>query len=97
MTILEFSPSKDEILDYVNDRIRELQSSGIEAKYILAGPAAYDRLREAMGERFRRSAGVFETYNYIPIVVDPARTDSICILPSPSECARGARIFKMDE
>lgn len=96
MTIYEYSPSKDEILDYVNDRIRELQTSGVEAKYILAGPEAYDRLREAMGERFRRSAGVFETYNYIPIVVDPARTDSICILPSPSECAQGAKIYKMD-
>ena len=97
MTIFEFSPSKEEILDYVNDRIRELQSSGVEAKYILAGPAAYDRLREAMGERFKRTAGVFETYNYIPIVVDPARTDGICVLPSPSECAQGARIYKMDE
>lgn len=97
MTIYEFTPSKDDILDYVNDRIRELQSSGIEAKYILAGPTAYGRMREAMGERFKRTAGAFETYNYIPIVVDPARTDSICVLPSPSECARGARIYKMDE
>lgn len=97
MTIFESNPSKDEILDYVNDRIRELQSSGVEAKYILAGPAAYDRMREAMGERFKRTAGVFETYNYIPIVVDPARSDSLCILPSPSECALGARIYKVDE
>lgn len=97
MTILEYSPSKDEILDYVNDRVRELQTTGVEAKYILAGPAAYERMRTAMSERFKRSAGVFETYNYIPIVVDPARSDTVCVLPSPDECSRGARIYKMEE
>lgn len=96
MTIFEYSPSQEEILDYVNERIRELQSSGVEPKYILTGPSAYQRMCEAMGERFKRSAGTFETYNYIPIVVDPARTDSVCILPAPSECVKGAKIYKMD-
>lgn len=97
MTILEYSPPQDQILDFVNDRVRELQDGGLEAKYILAGPAAYERMREAMGARFKRTAGVFETYNYIPIVVDPSRTDTLCILPSPAECAKGARIYRMEE
>lgn len=95
MTIIEYGPAQNEILDYVNDRIRELQDSGVEPKYILVGPSAYQRMREAMGDRFKRSAGEFETYNYIPIVVDPARTDTVCILPAPSECAKGARIYRM--
>ncbi len=97
MTILEYNPTQEDILDFLNDRIRELQSSDVEAKYILAGPTAYERLRAAMGERFRRSAGVFETYNYIPIVVDPSRTETLCVLPAPSECAKGARIYRMEE
>lgn len=97
MTILEYNPGLDEILDYINDRIREMQSTDIEPKYILAGPAAYDRIRKAMGDRFKRTAGAFETYDYIPIVVDPSRSDTVCILPSPSECAKGAKIYKMEE
>lgn len=97
MTILEYSPAEDEILDFINDRVRDLQSSGEEAKYILAGPEAYARMRRAMAARFKRSEGVFETYNYLPIVVDPARSDSLCILPAPAACAQTARLYKMDE
>jgi hypothetical protein len=97
MTILEYSPEQNVILDYINDRVRELQASGVEPKYILVGPLAYDRIRGAMGDRFKRSAGEFETYNYLPIVVDPARTDTVCILPAPSECAKGAKIYRMED
>jgi hypothetical protein len=97
MTILEYNPEQNEILDYVNDRVRELLASGVEPKYILVGPSAYKRMREAMGDRFKRSAGEFETYNYLPIVVDPARTDTVCILPAPSECAKGAKIYRMED
>lgn len=96
MTILEYSPPEDEILDFINDRIRELQSAEAEAKYILVGPDAYDRMRRAMAARFKRSEGVFETYNYVPIVVDPSRTDTVCVLPSPSRTAEQAKIYRID-
>lgn len=97
MTILEYSPSEDEILDFVNDRIRELQNAEAEARFILAGPAAYARMRRAMAARFKRSEGVFETYNYIPIVVDPSRTDTVCVLPAPAVSAERTRIYRVEE
>lgn len=97
MTILEYGPSEAELLDFLNDRIRDLQTSGFEAKYILAGSTAYRRLRSAMGERFGRSSGNFETYQYIPIVVDPSRSDTVCVLPAPSDCAEGAKIYRMED
>lgn len=97
MTILEYSPSEDEILDFINDRIRELQAAEAEAKCILVGAEAYGRMRRAMASRFKRSEGVFETYNYVPIVVDPSRTDTVCVLPSPSMTAERARIYRIEE
>lgn len=97
MNILEYGPAQADILDFLNDRIRDFQSADIDARYILAGPAAYERLRSAMAERFGRSAGTFETYQYIPIVVDPARSDTLCVLPAPFECAKGAKLYRMDE
>ena len=96
MTLIEHAPARDEVLDFANDSIRLLQASGLEPKYILAGPAAYEALRAAMADRFRREAGFFETYQYIPIVVDPAREDTVCLLPSPRACAEGARIHRTD-
>ena len=96
MTILEYSAKEDEILDFINDRIRELQDAGAEAKTILVGPGAYKRLRTAISDRFKRSEGVFETYNYVPIVVDPAREDTVCVLPSPSITAEQARLYRME-
>ncbi|MEX0600724.1 MAG: family 4C encapsulin nanocompartment shell protein [Rhodothermales bacterium] len=97
MTILEYSPPEDEILDFINDRIRELRDAEAEAKCILVGPRAYRRMRRAMAQRFKRSEGVFETYNYVPIVVDPSRTDTVCVLPAPATAAEQARIFRIDE
>ena len=49
-----------------------------------------------MGERFRRGAGQFETYQYLPIVLDPFRTDTVCVLPAPSECAKGVQTYRME-
>lgn len=97
MTILEYSPPEDEILDFINDRIRELQSAEAEARCILLGPKAYERMRRAMAGRFKRSEGLFETYNYLPIVVDPSRIDTVCVLPSPSKTAEQAKIYRIEE
>ncbi len=96
MTILEHAPSREEILDFINDGIRQIREAGAEARFILVGPDAYKTLRKAMGEHFQRGAGQFETYQFIPIVVDPFRSATVCVLPSPSECARGVHAFRMD-
>lgn len=86
MTVIEYAPDKFQILDFINDGIRNLQEGGKEPKYILLGHKAYDLLIMAMSERFNRAEGNFETYQFIPIVLDPRREDTVCVLPSPIEC-----------
>ncbi len=88
MTVIEYTPPAEAILDFVNDGLRQLQEAGIEPKYILMGPEAYERMREAMAARFRREAGYFETYQYFPIVVDPDRGAYVCVLPGPESSSR---------
>jgi len=95
VTVLEHRPSKDEILDFINDGIRRLQEDGVEARFVVMGPAAYDTFRHAMAERFRREPRMFETYNYVALVVDPFRTDEVCVLPAPAECARGVEAYRV--
>lgn len=95
MTIIEYAPAKEEILDFINDSIRQLQEANIEPKYILLGGEAYDRMRQAMGDRFNRGAGVFETYQFFPIVVDPLRKDSVCVLPAPAVCLEDVQIHRV--
>ncbi len=96
MTIIEYAPSREEILDFVNDSIRQLRDTDVEARYIVVGVEAFETMRKAMGKRFRRGAGQFETYQYLPIVLDPFRTDTVCVLPAPSECAKGVQTFRME-
>ncbi len=95
MTIIEYAPAKDEILDFINDSIRQLQEANIEPKYILLGGEAYNRMRQAMGERFRRETGEFETYQFFPIIVDPLRNDTVCVLPSPMQCIDGVQLHRV--
>ena len=97
MTILEYAPSRDEMLEFIDDGIRQLHEAGVEAKYIVVGTDAYEDLRKAMGARFQRGAGQFETYQYVPIVLDPFRTDAVCVVPSPSECAKGVHTYRMEK
>jgi hypothetical protein len=96
MTIIESAPSRDDILDFVHDSIRQLQDAGVEARYIVVGADAFETMRKAIGARFRRGAGTFETYQYLPIVLDPFRTDTVCVLPAPSECAKGVRTYRIE-
>ena len=96
MTLIEYAPAKDEILDFINDSIRLLQDADVEPKCILLGIEAYERMRLAMGERFNRKAGNFETYQFFPIVVDPLRKDSVCVLPAPSVCADGVQVQRVE-
>lgn len=95
MTVIEHRPEKHEILDFINDSIRQLQETGAEARYVVMGPSAYDAFRHAMAERFHRKPKQFETYNHVPVVVDPFRADAVCVLPAPAECARGVETYRM--
>src|SRR5690606_4272789 len=95
MTRFEYNPPQDAILDFIHDRIRELQDAGTEAKYILVGRKAYGRICAAIAARFRRSEGVFETYQYLPIVVDPSREDTVCVLPAPSITAEDVSLHSI--
>ncbi|GAB5519944.1 MAG: hypothetical protein RhofKO_21950 [Rhodothermales bacterium] len=97
MTVIEHNPPQERLLDFINDGIRQLREAGTEAKVILLGPEAYERLRYAMSARFKRSAGTFETYQFIPIVVDPSRTDTVCVLPAPMTTAEEVSLYRLPE
>lgn len=97
MVILEHTPEQAEILDFINDAVRQLQAAGAEPKYIIVGKDAYEALRYAMAARFRRQPGMFETYNFIPIVVDPFRTDAVCVVPAPAEIQKGVQTYRMSD
>lgn len=93
MTLPQLHVSSDRLLDALNDSIRMLREDGHEARYVLVGPEAYARLREAMAARFRRSEGTWETYQGLPIVLDPARGDALVVLPAPAALADGAALY----
>ena len=94
MTIVEYAPDESQILDFVNDGIRNLQEGGMEAKYILLGSDSYNLMVKAMSQRFNRSEGTFETYQFVPIVLDPSRNDTVCVLPGPVE-SKAVRIQRL--
>ena len=97
MVIIEHTPSQEEILDFIDDGIRQIHASGAEAKYILIGRDAYHTFRHAMAERLNRKPKHFETYQYLPIVLDPFRTDGVCVVPGPGECAKGVQTYRIEE
>jgi hypothetical protein len=97
MTIFEHTPAQEEILDFINDMVRQLQAAGTPPKYIIVGTAAYEALRQAMAQRFKRTPGSFETYNYLPIVVDPFRSQEVCVVPAPGACADGVRAYRVGD
>ena len=68
-----------------------LQDAGGDPRFVLLGPDAYTHLREAIAARYGRSAGTFEQYQYLTLVVDPFRGDAICVAPAPREVAEGVR------
>ncbi|MFO7314272.1 family 4C encapsulin nanocompartment shell protein [Rhodothermus marinus] len=95
MTVLEYTPGDDEMLPFIHDSLRQLQEAGHEARYILVGRTAYRRLCKAIGRQFRRGAGRFETYQHIPIVVDPFRDEEVCVVPAPAVCAEEVHGYRM--
>lgn len=93
MIVSQYESTREDVLNIVDQSIRQLGDDGQEAKYIVAGTEAYRMLRKAIGERFQRGAGSFESYQYIPIVLDPFRTTEICVLPAPSVLQDGTQTY----
>ena len=89
MTVLESSPPQEHVLDFIDEGVRVLQDAQLEPRFILVGPESYTNLREAVSLRFERSPGYFEQYQYLTIVVDPFRGDTVCVAPVPREVAEG--------
>lgn len=96
MTILEYSPAQAEILDFINDAIAQIQAEGATAKYVVMGTTAYEHFRQALAVRLHRKPKDFEIYNYLPIVLDPFRTEQVCVLPGPGECRKGVVPYRLD-
>lgn len=93
MTIIEYEAARENVLQIVDTGIRQMKEADVEPRYIVVGPEAYRMLRKAIGERFERGAGTFETYQYVPIVVDPYRGARVCVLPAPEEIDKGVDTF----
>ena len=89
MLVLETTPPPEALLDALDEGVRALQDAGLDPRYILVGPEAYAHLREAVAARFGRSAGYFEQYQFLAIVVDPFRGGAVCVVPAPREAAEG--------
>ncbi len=90
--ILESSPEAADLLAFVDESVRSLQQSGAEPRTILAGPLAYERLREAVAARFGRENQHVEQVQWLSVVIDPSREGRICVLPTVRETAEGVRI-----
>ena len=69
-----------------------MQESGLEPRFIVVGPLAYERLRAGVAARFGRENQHVEQVQWLTVVVDPARGDRICVLPVVREAAEGVRI-----
>ena len=87
MTVLESCPLPEAILDFIDESMRVLQDGQLEPRFILLGPESYENLRHAIAERFGRSPGFFEQYQYLTLVVDPFRGNSVCVSPAPRDVA----------
>lgn len=87
MTILESTPEQDQILDFIDEGVRHQQEGGLEPRFILLGQVAYERLCNAIADRFGKNAGSFEQYQYLTIIVDPLRNDQVVVLPAPGVVA----------
>lgn len=91
MTVIESAPPQESILDFIDEGVRALQDAALEPRFILLGPESYAILRAAISQRFGRSPGFFEQYQYLTIVVDPFRGHTVCVAPVPREVAEGVR------
>ena len=92
MTLVETATTLETVLDQIDGAVRDVQDAGGEPRFILLGPEAYDHLRHAVAERFGRSPGFFEQYQFLTLVVDPGRGDRLAVVPAPRAVAEGVRL-----
>ncbi len=97
MTILEYCPKAGDALDFLSQSVRQLADGGEEARFILMGPAAYTAFCKELATELRRGTGDFETWNHIPVIVDPFRDTAICVVPKPGRAATSWQPFRIPE
>ena len=95
MTVTETAATADGVLAFIDESVRALQQDGLEPRSILVGPEAYELLRHAIAGQFNRTPGLFETYQYLDIVLDPFRGAAVCVVPAPRALADGARAVRL--
>lgn len=95
MTILQYAPSQEDILDFIDQSIQQLVGAGSEARYVVMGPDAFALFRQAVAARLHRKPRDFGTYNYLPVIVDPFRADRVCVLPEPREMKGGVQAMEL--
>jgi hypothetical protein len=97
MVIYQYDVNRENVLAIVDQAIQQLSQDEVEAAFIVVGTDAHRMLRKAIGERFQRGAGNFDTYQYIPIVLDPFRTREVCVVPAASSMADGVRGYSITD
>lgn len=95
MTVLEATPTADDILGFIDQQVRDLSEAGLEPRSILVGPEAYEALKDAVAARFGRDRANLEQYQWLGVVVDPFRGASVCVVPTPRDVAAGVRAERM--
>lgn len=95
MTVTETIATAEDVLTFIDESVRALQHAGLEPRTIIVGPEAYEVLRHAIARRFNRSPGLFETYQYVDVVLDPFRGNTVCVVPAPRELADGVRAVRV--
>ena len=96
MTVLESTPTSDEILPSIDEAVRNLQASGLEPRFVVVGTEAYTALCQAIAQQFGREPGHFEQYQWLTIVVDPFRAGEVAVLPVPRDVAAGVRAERLE-
>ncbi len=97
MTIVEFRLADGSPLDLVDMQVKQYAEAGVEARFIVAGTDAFEALCREISIRFQRGKGVFDTYNHVPIVVDPFRSDSFCVLPGGRDILAGVETYRTSD
>lgn len=95
MTVLEATPSAADVLDFIDQQVRDLTEAGLEPRTILVGPDAYEALKDAVADRFGRERANLEQYQWLGVVVDPFRGAAVCVVPTPRDVAAGVRVERL--
>ncbi|NND71743.1 MAG: hypothetical protein HKN43_09195 [Rhodothermales bacterium] len=95
MVIVSYTPTADNILDCVEDAIRSLTESGLSPSYIICGMGSYNLLCDAIAARLKHGRKNVESFNHIPVLIDPFRTNEICVVPSPHDILGGVETVRV--